>query len=154
MLTKTSETAIQALLYLVVSKTDNPMPPAQIAEKLGASPSYLAKICTLLVKADLLRAARGVKGGVVFSRPPEQITLLEIVEACQGKILGDYCQEYGHPEQVCGFHQAMADLHEQIVGTLRRWTLGAMAVQPQPVPELRPLVHCRMACACSELKDA
>ena len=87
MLNKTSETALRGLLHVAQSGRDAPVSPAAIAERVGASPSYMAKISTLLVKADILKTFRGMYGGVTLSRSPGEITLLEIVEACQGRIL-------------------------------------------------------------------
>ncbi len=144
MLTQTSETALRALLYLLVNKAEEPVPPSRIAQHIDASPSYTAKVTTALVKADILRAHRGVKGGVTLSRPPEKITLLEIVEACQGKVLGDFCQDFDRMDLVCGFHRAMAELHQTIITTLNGWTLADLAKQPLPAAEIRDSVHCRM----------
>lgn len=147
MLTRTSETALQALLYLIKRGADAPVPPAEIARELGASPSYMSKIATLLVKADVLRAHRGVHGGVTLARQRSEIALLEVVEACQGRILGDYCQEFDRPELVCAFHRAMLELHTAIVEILRRWTLEDLAAKPGPSRELEGMVNCRMQCA-------
>ncbi len=144
MLTQTSETALRALLYLLVNKAEEPVPPSRIAQHIDASPSYTAKVTTALVKADILRAHRGVKGGVTLSRPPEKITLLEIVEACQGKVLGDFCQDFDRMDLVCEFHRAMAELHQAIITTLNGWTLADLAKQPLPAAEIRDSVHCRM----------
>lgn len=144
MLTKTSETAILAMLYLLQEKPDTPVPPSQIAERLGTSATYLAKIMTLLGKAGLLRAHHGTKGGVTLSREPQAIPLLDIVEACQGRILGDYCQQHEELHDVCAFHQAMAELHEAVVGTLSRWTLADLAKRPGPAPALADMVLCRL----------
>lgn len=144
MLTQTSETALRALLYLLVNKAEEPVPPSRIAQHIDASPSYTAKVTTALVKADILRAHRGVKGGVTLSRPPDKITLLEIVEACQGKVLGDFCQDFDRMDLVCGFHRAMAELHQAIITTLNGWTLADLAKQPLPAAEIRDSVHCRM----------
>ena len=50
MLTQTSVTAIQALLYIVHRGNGTPVAPGQIAQQLASSPSYLAKINTDLVR--------------------------------------------------------------------------------------------------------
>ena len=90
MLTQTTITALQALLYLQLHDRGAPIAPGEVAQVLGASSAYLAKINTQLVKAGVLRAHRGTRGGVTFARSPGEIPLLEVVEACQGRILGDY----------------------------------------------------------------
>jgi Rrf2 family protein len=145
-LTKTSETAVRALLFIVQSGGDSPIPPGKIAEHLGASPSYMAKISTLLVKADILETFRGMYGGVRLSHPPKEIRLLEIVEACQGKILGDYCQDHPRMKEVCAYHRAMSELQGGIVKVLEGWTLADLAAKPGPSPALRGAVPCRMTC--------
>ncbi|MBI4557660.1 MAG: Rrf2 family transcriptional regulator [Candidatus Hydrogenedentes bacterium] len=146
MLTKTAETAILTVVYLAEQASDTPVKPRDIAQQLGASPTYLAKITNLLVKANVLRAQRGVRGGVSLSMPPEQIRLLDVIEACQGRILGNYCQEFAEVELTCAFHQAMSQLHLAIVGVLKRWTLADLVARSEPAPSLRNQVFCRMAC--------
>ena len=144
MLTKTSQTAIQALLFIAEAGEGSPVSPGKIAEHLDASPSYMAKIRTLLVKADILQTFRGMYGGVKLSHEPEQIRLLHIVEACQGKILPDYCQDHPRLKEVCAYHRAMSELQRAIVETLERWTLADLAAKPAPSPALRGVAPCRM----------
>lgn len=144
MLTQTSETAFRALVFLMVCKTGDPVPPARIAEHIGASPSYTAKVTAALVRAGILRAHRGMKGGVTLARSPEEVTLLDVAEACQGRILGDFCQDFDRLDLVCAYHRAMAELHEAIISTLKRWTLADLAKDPLPAPEIRDTVPCRM----------
>lgn len=121
--------------------------PAEIAKALGASPSYLSKIDTQLVKAGILEAHRGMKGGVSIARHPSMITLLDIVEAVQGRILGDYCTEFHDLDRVCGFHQAMHEVQETLLGTFRKWTLEMLVQRPSPDSALDKMVQCKMACA-------
>jgi Rrf2 family protein len=144
MLTETSIAGVRALVHLVLEDAGDPTPPRQIAEDLGLSPSYLAKTANQLVKADILRSQRGAHGGVSLSRSPEEITLLEIVEACQGKILGSYCEPTGQMSRVCAFHKAMVEAHDCLLGTLSRWTLADLAEKPGPAPSLAKSVKCRM----------
>jgi len=136
MLTKTSISAIRALTYLGIRGTTEPISPKCLAERLGESPTYMAKVTRHLVRAGILRAHRGVGGGVTLNRPPEQITLLAIVEACQGAILGSFCEEADDLPKTCAFHQAAGELHRAIVEVLSRWTLAHIVAKPQPSPEL------------------
>ncbi len=147
MLNQTTVTALQTLMYLCQREEQTPAPPSEIAKQLDASLPYLSKIHTQLVRADLLRAHRGAKGGVTLARAPKDITLLEIVEACQGKVLGDYCQPYDDLTVVCGFHAAMHDLQGAILGSLSRWTLEDLRKRPQPTGVLEGHTTCRMSCA-------
>lgn len=133
MLTQTSLSAIRALVFLGLNRRDTLWSPRSMAQHLGESPTYLAKVVRLLVRAGILTAHRGAAGGMLLNRPPETVTLLAIVEACQGTILGDFCSEAGDLSATCGFHQAAAELHQAIVGVLSRWTLADFLNRPGAV---------------------
>ncbi|MDP8244368.1 MAG: Rrf2 family transcriptional regulator [Candidatus Hinthialibacter antarcticus] len=144
MLNQTTEISIKTLIYLTLRTLDAPVSPKVLAEELNESPSYLAKITGLLVKAGILRAHRGVSGGVTLFRQPEDVTLLEIVEACQGKLLGDYCKETDQIEDTCGFHQAMYQVHKSTTEILNQWKLSDLARKPDAVEHS----DCRMLGVC------
>ena len=135
-LTKTSISAIRALVYLGLHDTGEPVSPRHVAGRLGESQTYLAKVMRHLVKAGILRAHRGGGGGVTLNRPPEQITLLAVVEACQGAIQGNFCEDAEDLAKTCAFHQAAGELHRAVVDVLSRWTLAQLLIKPRPSPEL------------------
>lgn len=120
------------------------MSPRKVAAYLDESPAYLAKVLRLLVRSGILRAERGVAGGVFLSRASQEITLLQIVEACQGIIHGDYCQQLDDSAGVCAFHEASVELERVVVAVLSRWTLADLEKRPSPSCPLPPLVRCRM----------
>lgn len=144
MLTQTTLTALRALLVLTERSDTEPTPPRQLAQALSESPTYMAKVTGHLVKAGLLRAHRGVNGGVVLQRMPSTITLRTVVEACQGAIVGDFCHATSDLGNVCAFHRAAAELHDAIVGVLDRWTLQDLKMQPGPLAPLGVDVQCRL----------
>ena len=135
---------LQSMMYLALRDgPPKPVPPRVIAAQLKVSPTYLAKVLGLLVKAGLLESHRGTRGGVRITLEPRTVHLLDIVEACQGKILGHYCTGEGSPHLVCGYHRAMFDLHEATVSVLKRWTLGDLVSSPIPHTSLCGLVNCK-----------
>jgi Rrf2 family protein len=137
MLTGTSELALRTLVLLALEGGDGPVSPRQMAGRLDASPSYLAKVTGALVNAGILRSIRGAHGGVLLARPPDEITLLSIIEASQGLIVGNYCAGIaGHMKPVCSFHQVMQELHAAMIEVLSRWTLSDLLTSPaNPDPE-------------------
>jgi DNA-binding IscR family transcriptional regulator len=60
---------------------------------------------------------------VVLARTPGEISILQVVEACQGLLTAQYCGQAEDSTEVCIFHRAMLELHEATVGTLSSWTL-------------------------------
>jgi Rrf2 family protein len=126
MLGKTSLSAIRALMLLGQKDGDEYWSPRRIAEELGESPTYMAKICRQLARSAILEAERGAKGGVKLVKSPKEITLLQIVEACQGIIVGNYCRSSRPVHAYCHFHLAALELQEAIIAVLQRWTLAAL----------------------------
>ncbi len=94
---------LHALMYMVRHITQLPVTAGSIAKAEGIPSGYLAKIFQLLVKANIVKASRGSKKGYVFTRPPEEINLLELFEAIEGGGLFDdcfmkHCECNGTPE--------------------------------------------------------
>jgi Rrf2 family protein len=142
-LTQTTEIGINVLIFLGLRAGEtNPVTPRQIADSISTSPTYTAKVCGQLVKADILRSQRGASGGVLLARKPSELTLLDVVEACQGKLLPDYCEPVKDMRKVCAYHSAMSDLHGVVTGVLKAWTLQDLIARPRPAktPEIEG--HC------------
>jgi Rrf2 family iron-sulfur cluster assembly transcriptional regulator len=89
--------AARALLSLALHTAEaGPTSVRDIAERTGLPQPYLEQILLALKGAGLVRSKRGVGGGYVLARPPEQIRLSEIVSAVDGPIqVGDF----GAPHQ-------------------------------------------------------
>lgn len=145
MLSQTSELAIRTLLFLALQGNHTPLSPPQISRCLECSTSYLAKTLRLLVRAGILRSVRGAHGGVLLAREPAEITLLDIVQACQGLLIANYCSEIENKrEPVCSFHRAMRELYSANVDVLSRWTLADLLHHPASEPTGSPDPPCKM----------
>ncbi len=136
MFTRTFELAIQTLILISFRQEDKPLKPGRLATELGCSPSYLAKTLQLLAKGGILSSIRGAGGGVMLERDPGDVSLLEIFQACQGLLIGSYCQAIGTPLSggVCSYHEAMQELHQVTVQTLSKWTLQDLLKRPARRP--------------------
>ena len=56
----------------------------QFAEKQGVSVAYLEQLIASLKKAGLVESARGATGGYTLARPPETISVGEVLRALEG----------------------------------------------------------------------
>lgn len=141
LLTKTTEIAIQCLVLLSRMPKGTLITPQPISMTLGSSESYTSKILRTLAKANLLESHRGASGGFSLAREPKDISLLEVVEACEGSIIGNHCREFPNPAKVkrtCGFHQAMVEFQEGVKSLLRKWSIEDLATRPLSDPEDAP----------------
>lgn len=64
---------------------------AEIADRTGISQPATAKIMKLLAQAGLVQAARGKDGGYLLTRSPEQVSIVQIIEAMEGPIALTAC---------------------------------------------------------------
>jgi Rrf2 family protein len=154
MITKTSLLATRALLCLAKDQQATATPPRTIALRLGESPAYMAKVLRSLVKAGILRAEHGSKGGVLLNRRPDEITLLAVIEACQGAIVGSYCQDIDNIGATCAFHRAAVELREAITDVLSHWNLEHLVKAPGLARHLPGGKQCMMPVFPVSLKAA
>jgi Rrf2 family protein len=55
-----------------------------LANHLNMSPTYLSKILTQLVKADLIQSTPGVNGGYSLRKKKEDISFFDVTQAVEG----------------------------------------------------------------------
>lgn len=100
--------------------------------------SFLSKIFQSLVKAGLVRSIRGAGGGFALARDASQISVLEIIEAIEGKIIFQRCKqmkpdcEHAGGCALCGLFERAQD---GVKDVLLRTTLADL-VQRQDAIEL------------------
>ena len=89
--------ASRALLSLALHGAEStPTSVRDIAERTGLPQPYLEQILLALKGAGLVRSKRGVGGGYVLARAPQDITLGQIVSAVDGPIQAG---DFGEPHQ-------------------------------------------------------
>ncbi len=88
--------ASRALLSLALhGDQGEPTSVRDIAERTALPQPYLEQILLALKGAGLVRSKRGVGGGYVLARPPEEITLAQVVSAVDGPIVaGDFAEPH------------------------------------------------------------
>ena len=90
-ITRQADYAVRAVLYLAELGPGARASTARIADEQRIPATFLAKIVSQLSAAGILHAVRGARGGVMLARPPQEISLLEIVEAIDGPITLNQC---------------------------------------------------------------
>lgn len=91
--TSKSRYAVVAMAELARSG-EGPVPIAQIAERRAMPVQFLEQLFSTLRRDGLLISQRGVKGGYRLARPADQITVIEVVQALDGKV-GEEAREAG-----------------------------------------------------------
>ncbi len=90
-ITSKSKYAVRALVELARRSSDTPVPLIALAEARGIPSQFLEQLFATLRRAGILQSFRGVYGGFSFNRPPDQITVLDVVEILDGPIEPALC---------------------------------------------------------------
>jgi len=129
-LTRKGEYAIRGIVYLATQPADQICLLSDIAGAVDVPQTFLAKIFQQFSKIGLVRSYRGTGGGFVLGRPPEKITLLEVVEAVEGPIVPNRCVA-GEGEcsrtTTCNVHPVWVNVQGQVRDILVKTTLKDLA---------------------------
>ena len=129
-LTRGADYGIRGIICLARQPANTVVLVGEIASAEELSASYLAKIFQDLAKEGLVRSHRGAKGGFCLARPPEQITLREIIEAIEGPIALNRCLapwEGCERSETCPVHPVLERAQDQLLAILERTTLRDLA---------------------------
>ena len=80
MLSQTVEYALRAMVFLA-DRNPDACTTEQIAEATRVPAAYLSKVLQSLKRAGLVRSQRGLHGGISLESKPDDLTILEVVNA-------------------------------------------------------------------------
>lgn len=105
-----------------------------IAKKTGVPKAFLHKITADLVKATLIQTTFGPAGGLHLARPPQDITMFQIVEAIEGPLVLNICLLRPHEcprDRICPAHGFWGNLQATICQQLQTTTLASLIGEAQ-----------------------
>jgi Rrf2 family protein len=135
-ITRQADYALRAMLYLAQLEPGQRAATSQIAEEQHIPPSFLAKIISQLSIAGLIHTSRGARGGVSLARTPEEVSILEVVEAIDGPIALNECT---HSVSSCAFGESCplrplwCDTQADLVDRLRKTNFAQFSQTQTPV---------------------
>jgi len=133
-LSRTSQYAIQALIFVATQPRGVPVLIRTVAEHLGVPPAYLAKIMQSLSRGKLIHSFRGRQGGVCLSEGGENTDLMQILTLIEGPGLTDTCVlglKVCGDDTACPMHTQWKPIKLRIVKLLNQQTLGKLAAAVQ-----------------------
>jgi Rrf2 family transcriptional regulator, iron-sulfur cluster assembly transcription factor len=82
------------ILDMAQHQGETPIQLGEIARRQNISLKYLEQIIRPLKRAHYIKSFRGSKGGHMLNKPPEQITVGEIVALLEGGSILTHCSKY------------------------------------------------------------
>lgn len=132
-LTSAADYAVRAMLHIASLPEGKVALRNDIARAQKIPPSFVSKILQALVRAGLLRSARGSGGGYSLARSAAQINLLNVVEAIEGPLALTECVPDSSRCQhapFCPAESIWADVQNKMADTLRRARLTNLVNRP------------------------
>lgn len=122
---------LYAMVYLAQHDGSGPQPLKAVAES-GVSEDYLEQLLGNLRRAGLVATFRGAQGGYQLARPPEEITVGDIIDATEGPLnISECIQDEGCCQRSggCRTRRVWEYLSDSINNLLQSITLRDMLEQ-------------------------
>ncbi|MEX2171350.1 MAG: Rrf2 family transcriptional regulator [Pirellulales bacterium] len=143
MLSQTVEYALRAVVHLAYLAPDACTTP-ELAKITRVPAAYLTKVLQSLARAGIVRSQRGIGGGVALAVEPEQLTILEVVNAVDPiqRIRTCPLGLASHGVKLCPLHRRMDAAMAQVEQAFQNTTLAEVIAEPgdiKPLCDIAPM---------------
>lgn len=132
---KTTQTAIAAMSRLAEVHAEGlQLSSHEVARNRGLPQTLVAKLLTTLSQTGLVVGSRGPGGGYALAMPPEEISLLNIVqvfERQEDEIVCPFGPTWCGSEEPCPLHDDYTAFQDQFNGWLSKTTLAVFVKKPK-----------------------
>lgn len=136
-ITRAGEYAVLGLMCLARRPAGAVVMIDEVSREEHIPKSFAAKIFQSLGKAKLVKSSRGTGGGFILMKQPAEITVLEVIEAIEGKIAFQRCLSEEEPKcehfggcALCGLFEEAQDRVKEVFS---RTTLADLMKTHVPV---------------------
>ncbi len=130
-LTQKSKYAVRALTELALEGCGSPLGVCEIARRQRIPERFLEQIFGELRRAKILESRRGARGGFCFAVPPEEVTVLDIVEILDGEVRPARCSAGGScyiaEAPLCATSKVWEEARAALEGVFGRYTIAQIA---------------------------
>jgi Rrf2 family protein len=133
-LTARGDYAVRAAVELAASG-GAPRKVAELAAAQDIPPRFLENILLALRRAGIVQSRRGAEGGFRLSRPPEEITIADVVRAVEGPIAnvqGVAPDQVAYTGSAAALRDVWVAVRASIRGVLEHVTLAEVANNELP----------------------
>lgn len=131
-LTRGSDYGLRGMVFMARQPVGQVCLVSQVAAAEELPESYLAKIFQDLARNRLLMSHRGAKGGFSLVSEPEEVNLLQIIEAVEGPIALAPCldvREGCERIEICEIYETLDSAQTQMTLTLKNTTLADLVAK-------------------------
>jgi Rrf2 family protein len=139
MFSQTVEYALRAVVYLA-SQEGAPRTTQEIAKATQVPTGYLSKVMQGLGRKHLVQSQRGLHGGFTLTRPSQELTVLDVIQAVDPirRIRSCPLGIKGHIN-LCPLHRRLDNAMKLVEDALRKSTIAELLTEPErargiPIP--------------------
>jgi Rrf2 family protein len=131
-LSRKSDYALRAVIYLSHLQPDRYGRVSEIAKAKDIPQAFLAQILPLLANRGVVRSQQGAHGGYALARSPDEISFLDVIESVEGPLRLNKCVEGQGQHDDCTILDDCEMLHvwsqaqSQMVAYLSQVTMADM----------------------------
>ena len=134
MLSKKTQYALKALIYLAEKKTTGPVLISEIYKKKKIPLKFLESILLELKKSEILESKKGKGGGYFFAQDPKKVPIAKVMRLIDGPIallpcvsLNFYEKCKNCDEKKCGLSNVMISVRDASLKILEKKTIADIA---------------------------
>lgn len=137
MISQTVEYALRAIVT-IAQHEGQPCTAKKIAEITQVPLPYLSKLMQGMVRGGLVHSQRGLHGGFVLTKEPEEFTILDVVDTVEPFKRIHECplKIQSHGKTLCPLHRRLDEALAATETIFRNTTLAEMLSQPGSVSPL------------------
>lgn len=132
-LTQKSKYAVRALMELALDECGSPMGVYEVARRQRIPERFLEQIFGDLRRSGILESRRGAHGGFCFAVPPEEITVLDVVESLDGEVRPARCSAGGTcyitEAPLCATSEIWDEARVALESVFGRYTIAQIAAK-------------------------
>ncbi len=135
--TNRTDYGLRALIYL--SNAPNQWTKAaEIGGAMVIPVGFLQMVLQDLQRSKFVTSRSGPRGGYALARPPESITVCEVVESLEGPLDAGECALRGGPchwDDVCALHNVWSSAREALRERLQSATVAEVAAEDKALAD-------------------
>ena len=140
MISRTAEYALRAVIWLA-SHPEEAVGTRTISESVQIPTGYLSKVLQILARAGIVTSTPGRSGGFRLTSPPEQISVLDVINAVDPIERIHSCPLHlrTHAQTLCPLHKRLDNAMAQLEDAFAQSTVAELLAEKTTSPPLREL---------------
>jgi Rrf2 family protein len=133
-LTRAADYGVRVMIYLATVRTESRISLVDLAAATNTPESFLSKVLQALCRAGLISSRRGQSGGFKLSNRGSAASMLDVIEAIDGKISLNVCLIAGKScsrKHSCPAHPVWADAQRAMLQVLDAARIANLAAGSQ-----------------------